>query len=139
MPRFEVLLALTVGLTLAYDFTNGFNDLPKAIATVVSTRIMGFPVAVLMAGTLIFLGAYTSTGRGAHRGGKTGANRRRDGGCDCRRHRGRPGVGLVTWWLALPSSSSHALIGGLCGASIVRGGMGTVVWERLIYARWCCP
>jgi anti-sigma B factor antagonist len=50
MPRYDLLLVLIVLLTLTFDFTNGFNDLPKAIATVVSTRIMRFPVAVLMAG-----------------------------------------------------------------------------------------
>lgn len=124
-------MVLTVALTLAYDFTNGFNDLPKAIATVVSTRIMGFPVAVLMAGTLIFLGAYTSTAVVRTIAGKLVRTEAVTEGVIVAAILGALVWDLITWWFALPCSSSHALIGGLCGASIVRGGLGTVDWEQM--------
>jgi PiT family inorganic phosphate transporter len=131
MPRFDVMLVLIVALTLAYDFTNGFNDLPAAIATVVSTRIMGFPVAVLMAGTLMFVGAYTSTAVARTVAGRLVRTEAITNEVIVSAILGALVWDVITWWLALPSSSSHALIGGLCGASIVRGGLGTVDWGRL--------
>jgi len=131
MPRADVLLVLTAALTLAYDFTNGFNDLPQAIATVVSTRIMKFPVAVGMAGSLIFLGAYTSTAVAQTVAGRLVRTGTATEAVIAAAVLGALVWDLITWWLALPSSSSHALIGGLCGASIVHGGFGAVAWEHL--------
>ena len=131
MPKFDLLLDLTVALTLAYDFTNGFSDLPNAIATVVSTRIMGFHVALLMAGTLIFLGAYTSTAVARTMAGELVRTEAVTGDVVVAAILGALVWNLITWRLALPSSSSHSLLGGLCGASIVHGGVGAVMWQNL--------
>jgi len=125
------MLVLVVVLTLSFDFTNGFTDLPQAIATVVSTRILRFPVAVLMAGMLIFAGAYSSTAVARTVAGRLVRTGSVTQDVLVAALAGALVWGLITWRLALPSSSSHALIGGLCGASIARGGWSAVVWERL--------
>lgn len=120
-------------IALAFDFINGFHDAANSISCIVSTRVLSPKHAVYWAATFNFLAAFIV---------------------------GTPvaktiGVGiidpviinyevllcaliaaiawnLITWWLGLPSSSSHALIGGLIGAGLAKGGMWVLVWQGII-------
>lgn len=111
------LLALVVIIALAFDYVNGFHDAANAIATVVSTRALTPRAALMMAGILNFAGAFASTE----------VARTVGGGLVDSAQVGQLQVvlaalvgallwNLLTWWLGLPSSSSHALVGGLIGA-----------------------
>ena len=120
-------------IALAFDFINGFHDAANSISCIVSTRVLSPKHAVYWAACFNFMAAFIV---------------------------GTPvaktiGVGiidpviinyevllcsliaaiswnLITWWLGLPSSSSHALIGGLIGAGLVKGGMWVLVWQGII-------
>lgn len=121
-----LILIAVIAVALAFEFINGFHDCANAIATVVSTKVLSPKQAVLFGASLEFIGALTGT----HVAKTIGA-----------------GIvnadmitltvifcallaaviwNLFTWWLGLPSSSSHALIGGLLGAAIVKAGTGVV-------------
>jgi len=122
-----------IAIALAFDFINGFHDAANSISCIVSTRVLSPKHAVYWAAFFNFMAAFIV---------------------------GTPvaktiGVGiidpviidyevllcaliaaiswnLITWWLGLPSSSSHALIGGLIGAGIAKGGMWVLVWQGII-------
>jgi len=123
------LVIICIGLALFFDFLNGFHDAANSIAAMVSTRVMKPHWAVLWAAffnfvAFLFFGVHVATTIGI-------------GLVD-------PGVidtpiilsaligaifwNIFTWYYGLPSSSSHALIGGLLGASIARAGMGPLNW-----------
>jgi len=136
------IIISVVVLALAFDLINGFHDSANAIATSVLTRALSMRNAVLIAAAANFLGAMLSTGVA-----KTIAN----GIVTPTLIKGVSGQilvlaavlaaiiwNLVTWWLGLPSSSSHALIGGLVGAGIAAGGrrvliLQTVNWHNLTH------
>ncbi len=112
-----LLLIAVVVICLAFDYVNGFHDAANAIATVVSTRAMTPRRAVMMAGVLNFAGAFWSSEVAKTMGS----------GLIEPAHVQRQQVilaalmgalvwNLLTWWWGLPSSSSHALVGGLIGA-----------------------
>src|SRR3954468_16347999 len=114
----DVVLVIVVITALAFDFTNGFHDTANAIATTVSTRAMSPRAAVLMAATLNFVGAFISLQVAATVAG---------GIVDAAAITttvvfagliGAIAWNLATWWVGLPSSSSHALIGGLIGSGV---------------------
>lgn len=130
---FIVLLALT------FDYINGFHDAANAIATVVSTKVLSPRVAILYGAVLNFLGALMGTKVAATIG---------KGIVDPSVVTpevlvftliGAIGWNLFTWLLGLPTSSSHALIGALCGAtafatgtsSMIVGGLGNISWSGL--------
>src|SRR6476619_2274291 len=132
MESFSLILAIVVVTALAFDFTNGFHDTANAIATTVSTRAMSPRAAVLMAAVLNFVGAFISLQVAA-----TVAGGIVDAGAIT------PTVvlgGLIgalawnfgTWWFGLPSSSSHALIGGVIGATFMASGSGAVEGEGIL-------
>ena len=123
MADFSILLILVIGLALLFDFTNGWHDSANAVATVVSTRVLTPISAVIFAGVLNVVGAFMSTavalmvGKGiidpaavndvvivSALGGAIIWN-------------------FITLNLGLPSSSSHALIGGMVGAGYFHGGI----------------
>ncbi|MDR2454008.1 MAG: inorganic phosphate transporter, partial [Bifidobacteriaceae bacterium] len=117
----EIMLAITVmAIALAFDFTNGFHDAANAIATAVSTRAMPPRAALTMAALMNLVGALLGTAV-AETIAKQIVNLE---GLDQHEQllivlAGLLGAitwNLVTWWFGLPSSSSHALIGGLAGA-----------------------
>lgn len=126
MPELTLALCTVILLAWAFDFVNGFHDTANSIATVVSTRVLSPRMAVLMSASLNFLGAMVSS-----RVAKT------------------IGKGIVdpvditvavliaavaaailwdlfTWKYGLPSSSSHALVGGIVGATVVASGVGVL-------------
>ena len=128
----DLILAIVVVTALAFDFTNGFHDTANAIATTVSTRAMSPRAAVLMAAVLNFVGAFISLQVAA-----TVAGGIVDAGAITTTvvFAGLIGAiawNLATWWAGLPSSSSHALIGGVAGAAFVAAGPSAVNGQGLI-------
>ena len=132
MESFSLILAIVVITALAFDFTNGFHDTANAMATTISTGALKPKVAVAMSATLNLVGAFLSV---------EVANTISKGLVD---ESGiRPEVifaalvgailwNLVTWLVGLPSSSSHALMGGLIGAAIASAGTGAVHGDVLV-------
>ena len=132
MPEITALLVITIGLALAFDYINGFHDTANAIATVVSTRVMTPATAIVLAAVLNFLGALVATNVA-----KTIAS----GIIDPKMASevvvlaaivGAIVWNLVTWLYGIPSSSSHALVGGLIGAGIAHGGLHVVTWKGVL-------
>src|SRR5437016_3115575 len=127
----QVTLVAVVAVALFFDFTNGFHDTANSIATSVSTRALSPRKAVAMAAILNFVGAFISF-KVAATVAKGIVN---------------PDVitlkivlaglvgsitwNLITWYLGLPSSSSHALIGGVSGSAIAATGFGVMQWHGL--------
>jgi PiT family inorganic phosphate transporter len=133
-PTVAIVLII-IGIALIFDFINGFHDSANSIATVVSTRVLTPGVAVLWAAFFNFVAAFVigtavakTIGKGlidisivdpnVILGGLIGAIV----------------WDLVTWYLGLPSSSSHALLGGYAGAAIAKAGFGA-----LILGGWVLP
>lgn len=110
-------------LALAFDYINGFHDTANAIATSVSTRAIAPKTAVMMAATLNFLGAMVSTGVAKTIGGDiVTAPEMINGEIIVASLIGAIFWNLLTWWYGIPSSSSHALIGGIIGAVLISVG-----------------
>lgn len=128
----DALLVAVVVTALLFDYTNGFHDAANAVATSISTRAVPPNVALFAAAVLNVLGALVSTHVAATLakgivdpsavtppvmlGGLIGAIT----------------WNLLTWWWALPSSSSHCLIGGIVGAAIANAGLGPVLWGGIV-------
>ncbi|MBL7254583.1 inorganic phosphate transporter [Paractinoplanes lichenicola] len=133
-PEFFAVLAVIIA-AMAFDYTNGFHDAANAIATSISTRALTPRVALAMAAVGNFVGA--------HLGGKVAET---VGGGLVTLELGIPGLAivfagvlgaitwnLITWYFGLPSSSSHALFGGLVGATLVAGpSLGKVEWATIV-------
>ena len=121
-------VALLIGTALVFDYINGFHDAANSIATVVSTRVLSPGQAVVWAAFFNFVAAFVFGTGVAQTIGK--------GTVDISIvtlpviFAGLTGAilwSLLTWWLALPTSSSHALIGGYAGAAVAKGGMSAVL------------
>jgi inorganic phosphate transporter, PiT family len=128
----DLVLIIVVATALAFDFTNGFHDTANAIATSVSTRAMSPRLAVLVSAVLNFAGAFISL-QVAATVGKGIVNT--DAATTTVVFAGLIGAiawNLATWYFGLPSSSSHALIGGLVGAAFVADGPSAVQGDGLI-------
>lgn len=127
------LLVVTIVVALAFDFTNGFHDTANAVATSVSTRALSPRLAVAIAAIANLAGAFVTTavattiGKGVIDSGL--ANPRTVLAAVA----GAIVWNLLTWWLGLPSSSSHALVGGLVGAALAQSGMKGVEWHGLAH------
>src|SRR5678816_152187 len=126
------MLVAVVVTALVFDFTNGFHDAANAVATSISTRAVPPNVALFAAAVLNVIGALVSTHVAATLakgvvdpaaitqpvmlGGLAGAI----------------AWNLLTWWWALPSSSSHCLIGGVAGAVLATSGSHSVLWAGIL-------
>jgi PiT family inorganic phosphate transporter len=132
MSAGDIIVALVVAAGVSFDFTNGFHDTANAMATTIATGALPPKVAVGIAAVLNFLGAFISLSVAATvaegiveagaitpvvvLGGLIGAI----------------SWNLATWGFGIPSSSSHALIGGVVGATLVASGSGAVEIEGII-------
>lgn len=122
------LLVIVLVLAVAFDFINGFHDTANAIATVVATRVLTPMQAILMASSLNFVGAMTGTAVA-----KTISNGLIDSSL-ATQHLIISALlaaivwNLITWYYGIPSSSSHALIGGIVGAAIAAQGFSAPKW-----------
>jgi inorganic phosphate transporter, PiT family len=127
-----LILVLVVVVSLVFDYINGFHDAANAVATVVSTGVLPLHTAVLLAALLNFVGALTGTAVASTIG----------------KGLVKPGAitqvvvlsalsgailwNLVTWYFGIPSSSSHALVGGLIGSSTAHAGWRSIQFGGLI-------
>jgi PiT family inorganic phosphate transporter len=128
----DLTLAAVVATALFFDFTNGFHDTANSIATSVSTRALSPRLAVLSAAVLNVAGAFVSFKVAATVA--TGIVNPEVVTLDVVLA-GLVGAitwNLITWYLGLPSSSSHALIGGMVGSAIAASGFDVVKWEGLV-------
>src|ERR1700760_3399726 len=132
MSAGDIVVALVVAAGVSFDFTNGFHDTANAMATTIATGALPPKVAVGIAAVLNFRGVVTSLSVAATvaegiveagaiapvvvLGGLIGAI----------------SWNLATWWFGIPSSSSHALIGGVIGATLVGAGSGAIEVEGII-------
>jgi PiT family inorganic phosphate transporter len=116
------LLALIVALALFFDFINGFHDTANAIACSVSTRVLTPAVAIALAAAMNLVGALVSTKVAATIGKGIVVPSYVSPELVIAALVAAIGWNLVTWWWGLPSSSSHALIGGVAGAAFAVGG-----------------
>ena len=135
MPETAILLWVTIAVAVVFDFTNGFHDTANAIATSISTRALSPHAAVGLAAVFNLVGAVVTVAFFQAKVSNTIASTLAI----------KPGLvvviaallgaiswNLITWYRGLPSSSTHALIGGLCGAGIAAaGGLGGVKWSAL--------
>lgn len=132
MHEIQYLIFTVIILALLFDFINGFHDTANAIATSVSTRAIPPRLAIIMAAVLNFLGAMYSTGVAKTIGGDIVKSASHvDEKIIIAALCGAIIWNLLTWWIALPSSSSHALVGGLIGAVLVSTGAGGLNYEGI--------
>jgi inorganic phosphate transporter, PiT family len=128
------LLALfaLISVALLFDFLNGLHDAANSIATVVSTRVLRPQYAVAWAAFFNFI-AFLFFGLHVAQTVGTGivAADVVDAAVIFGALMGAICWNLLTWWLGIPSSSSHALIGGLAGAAITKAGLSAIVWKGL--------
>ena len=113
-----------MALALAFDYVNGFHDTANAIATSVSTRALKPQWAIVMSAAANFLGALTGTAVATTIGAGLISHQAEGQAVIAAALVGAITWNLVTWRLGIPSSSSHALIGGLLGAAAVAAGLG---------------
>lgn len=126
-------IILLIALALFFDFLNGFHDAANAISTVVATRVLSPNKAVVWAASFSFVAFLVF---GTHVAGTIGKGIVQPGIIDshiifatlvsaCLWN-------LITWWLGLPTSSSHALMGGLVGSAIVKAGFGAIIGSGIL-------
>jgi PiT family inorganic phosphate transporter len=126
-----VMLVMVIAAALLFDYVNGFHDTANAIATCISTRALSVKAAIIMAAGLNFAGAMIST-KVASTIGKGIVDP-----VNVTQMVVLAGIigaiiwDLITWYYGLPSSSSHAIIGGIMGAVIAHSGMATLHWKGL--------
>src|SRR5438270_1433119 len=139
----SILLWVVVVVALGFDFTNGFHDTANAVATSVSTRALSPRTAVFVAAVANLAGAFVTTAVA-----KTVGKGIIDTGLATEKTvlaalLGAIAWNLVTWYFGLPSSSTHALIGGLVGAALVQSGSTGVqwhgVWEKVLLPGLASP
>ncbi|MEA2674322.1 MAG: inorganic phosphate transporter, PiT family, partial [Chloroflexota bacterium] len=146
MPSgFTLLLILVLVLAVAFDYVNGFHDTANAIATSVSTRALRPSHAILMSATANFLGALTGTAVATTiaKGIATIPDGDQGQIVVCAALLGAIAWNLLTWRLGIPSSSSHALIGGLIGAAIAAVGVSSLnlqgIYDKVLFPLVASP
>lgn len=126
------LLLLVLAAAVIFDFINGFHDTANAIATVIATRVLAPWQAILMAAGLNFVGAFTGTAVAKTIGtGLIDPNAITQPAVFAALI-GAISWNLLTWYYGIPSSSSHALIGGIVGAAISEAGWLAPFWDKIV-------
>ena len=145
LDGFSLLLITVVVLAVAFDYINGFHDTANAIATSVSTRALRPTHAILMSATANFVGALTGTAVAKTIASGIATTPTGDDGqiIVAAALLGAIAWNLITWRLGIPSSSSHALIGGLIGAVIAASGPtalnGPGIFEKVLFPLVASP
>src|SRR5205809_7067461 len=129
----DVLLVVVIVVALGFDFTNGFHDTANAVATSVSTRALTPRLAVLIASVANLAGAFVTTAVAKTVGKDIVASDLINTKTVLAALLGAIAWNLLTWWRGLPSSSSHALFGGLIGAALVQSGSKGVEWHGVVH------
>ena len=133
MEHAIIIMMVLVGVALIFDFMNGFHDAANSIALMVSTRLLTPQAAVLWAAFFNFIAFLVFGTAVAKMVGKglidpNIVNNAVIFGALC----GAITWNIITWWLGIPSSSSHALVGGLVGAGVAKGGTEAIIAGGLI-------
>src|SRR6202051_1238893 len=132
MTTETIILVLLIATALAFDFTNGFHDTGNAMATSIATGALPPRVAVALSGVLNLVGAFLSLAVAA-----TIASGLVDTDVVTLQVVAAGLAGgitwnLLTWYFGIPSSSSHALIGGVVGSVVAASGGSAVLWKGLV-------
>src|SRR5512147_3124394 len=123
-----LFIVLIIAVALSFDFVNGFHDAANSIATVVSTRVLTPLQGVVWAAVFNFVAAFTFGTAVAHTMGSGMVDINQvDNWVILAGLVGAITWDLFTWWLGLPTSSSHALIGGYAGAAILKAGFSVIL------------
>jgi len=129
---FTVYILTIIAIAYGFDFINGFHDAANSVATVISTRVLPPVAAVAMAAFFNFVAfaifgvaVATTIGKGIINSSVVTPE------LVLAALIGAITWDLVTWYMGLPSSSSHALIGGLVGAAVTKAGAGSLIWSGL--------
>jgi inorganic phosphate transporter, PiT family len=125
-------LVVVIALAVVFDYINGFHDTANAIATSVATRALHPRHAILMATAFNFIGAFAGTAVAKTIGAGLVDEATTTQAVVAAALVGAITWNLITWYLGLPSSSSHALIGGLLGATIIAAGTGALKVDGLV-------
>jgi PiT family inorganic phosphate transporter len=128
----DVVLGLVVVTALAFDFTNGFHDTGNAMAASIATRALPPKVAVAMSGVLNLVGAFLSFSVAATIASGLVSTGDVTLTVVFAGLAGGIAWNLATWYLGIPSSSSHALIGGVVGSTIAAAGTDAVKWHGIV-------
>jgi inorganic phosphate transporter, PiT family len=126
------ILVGVIVIALAFDYINGMHDSANAIATVVSTRVLSPRNAILLAGALNFIGAFLSTSVAKTIGKGIVDPALVTNSMVAAALLGAIAWNLLTWWYGIPSSSSHALIGGLIGSVVAHYGFAQLNTEGIV-------
>src|SRR2546423_9869694 len=129
----SILLIVVIVVALGFDFTNGFHDTANAVATSVSTRALTPRMAVLVASVANLAGAFVTTAVAKTVGKDIVASDLINTKTVLAALLGAIAWNLLTWWFGLPSSSSHALIGGLVGAALAASDRQAVLGHGLAH------
>jgi PiT family inorganic phosphate transporter len=128
----DVILVIVVGTALAFDFTNGFHDTANVVATSISTRAMSPRLAVAYAAAFNFAGAFISLAVAATVAQDVVSSGAISTTVVFAGLVGAIAWNLITWYFGLPSSSSHALIGGVVGAAFAAAGADAVLGDGVL-------
>lgn len=131
MTSVGVMLIIVVFFALVFDYINGFHDTANAIATSVSTRALTPKQAVILAAIFNFLGALYSNGVAQTIAKDIVSARVATQEVVVASLLGAIAWNLMTWYFGIPSSSSHAIIGGLVGAALAKAGFSALHWQGL--------
>ena len=132
MEGWTFALVVVIVMAVAFDYINGFHDTANAIATSVATRALHPRHAILMAAAFNFIGAFAGTAVAKTIGAGLVDEATTTQTVIIAALTGAIAWNLFTWYLGLPSSSSHALIGGLLGSTIVAAGVGALKMDGII-------
>ena len=132
MDGVSAMLVIVVLLAIAFDYVNGFHDTANAIATSVATRALSPRVAILMAASFNFIGAFAGTAVAKTVGSGLVEDATTTQVVIAAALIGAITWNLITWQRGLPSSSSHALVGGLFGATIIAAGTGALKIDGIV-------
>ncbi len=125
-------LVIVVALAVIFDYVNGFHDTANAIATSVATRALRPRHAILMATAFNFIGAFAGTAVAKTIGSGLVNDQTTTQAVVAAALLGAIAWDLITWYFGLPSSSSHALIGGLLGATIIAAGVSALNTQGIV-------
>lgn len=129
----DSVLVLVVVAALVFDFINGFHDAANAIATVVSTGVLPMRVATALAAAFDFIGAITGTAVAVTIATGFADPSEVTQTVVLASLLGASAWNVLTWYFGIPSSSSHALIGGLCGSVVAHAGVDAFRWTSLVH------
>lgn len=132
MPNLPYSVLLLIGLALTFDFLNGFHDSSNIVATMIASRALGGRQALTLVAIAEFIGPFVfGVAVATTLGNEVLTNEQLQPSMVLAALGAAIVWNLITWWLGFPSSSSHALVGGLIGAAVVQDGLGGIKWSGL--------